>query len=516
MSAIGDYIHLYGWNYADYGTNKMRSGKSKSSVSAAAALNSARASVRQRITALGTNEDTKQIETDLNKLLDWLGTKDPKGEMNVSVARNILGQIISESWNDAMSNRNINFSSANVTSAGGIGTIKSRGHYAGRSIGYEGTLRNRITALNQTLKELEEKIASAGTEEEVLMLGTDIIRIKKLVEDNFTLVNQYLQETNLAGTKRRSANEMNMIKELNDMIKTYVPFLDDANQKGHLFEDIIALIPQKIQTLAATELDNAIRSAIKSGVKGGLTDKMTYNPDAFMKGMIEKGKVGAEYIENYNAFIKSVKESSQKIDVTIEYNGKDVDISAKNLNLGKKWNKMSKAITLTNGNPLLSLLQDESSDFVNHYLNLFADHGYTEGAYGNMFSSMRNQYLDVIKLMIIYKALTGDVYGRESGKAEVFIVNNNAVQKGKHVRVVNIKAVLRKIANSRYDFMQVEPKNVFSESHRYTNTKIGEDDDPWARTGTARIARLLSEVHAVKVHAMIPAKTIMNLTTMEH
>ena len=230
--------------------------------------------------------------------------------------------------------------------------------------------------------------------------------------------------------------------------------------------------------------------------------------------MTTKGNIGYDVDQNYNAMIKRIHESQQKVDVSFEYKGEKVNISAKNVALGKNWSHLSKAITVTNGNPLLDLLQDESSDFVNHYLNLFADHN-GEGGYESHFGFLRNQYLDVIKMIIIYKALTGDGYGHQDDIANVFIVNNNQDAKN-HVRVINIKSLVYKILRSSSNLMQVQwGGNALTTNHTYPNAKVGEDDDPWARTGTTRIKILLQAVHMDKIRASIPARTIMNLSSTE-
>lgn len=510
MSAIGDYIHLHAWNYMDYGINKIHE---KPSANGVAALKTEKQLIRSKVAKLESVKNTTALERELNQLIDFLGNgqNDNTNEVSTEAAK-VMEQIISSSWKENVVNRKINLKTMNVTSSsrGRIGKIGSRGHYAKNGRNYENILKNRILELNKILTELQDKTKSSNIDINSSELNQHIKQVRQYIEDSFKLVDQYLQETNLKGGKYRAAGERDMIKNLNMMIKTYAPFLDDARQKGILFENVLALIPIKIQEIAVDGIDTAIRESVGKNSVGGNLRKVSYNPGAFIKGMTSKGNVGYEDIQEYNTMIERISESQQKIDVSFEYKGQLFNVSAKNIALGKNWSQLSKPITISNGNPLLDLLQDEDSDFVNHYLNVFAEHK-GEGGYESHLGFLRNEYLDVIKMIIIYKGLTGDGYNRSDDIANVFIVNNNQDSKN-HVRVINIKALVYKILRSSSNLMQVQwGGNVITSGHKYPNDKVGEDSDPWAKTGTARIAKLLQAVHANKIHAAIPAGTIFNL-----
>lgn len=516
MSAIGDYVHLYSWNYLDCGFNKIH--ERNPSISAAAALKNQRTLITNKIKVLESSKQTKNLEKELNSLIDFLGTGDTKDGTDTAVeAVKVMKNLITSDWQEHGQKRLINMSTLNVTSnnIGRVGKIKSRGHYINREHSYEQTLKDRIIQLNNAMTTLQKNLENTNTDVDEYQLIQDIKEIRKYMNDNFKLINQYLNETDLAGGKIRSENEREAIKKINNFIKIYAPFLDDAKQKGTLFENAIALVPAKIQSLGATEMVNTIEKSIQKNVQGGFYAKNSYKKDAFITGMIEKGKIGQEITTEYNAMIQKVSESQQKIDVSFEYKGEQMNISAKNLNIGKGWKNLNKDITITSGNPLLSLLQDESADFVNHYLNLFSSNPAYETQIGvtSSFGFLRAQYLDMLKMLILYKGLTGDVYGRNEELANILIVNNNSDPK-KHVKVVNIKALIQKILRSKADLIKVQVNNSpLNENMRYTNIKIGNDEDPWARTGTARIKKILIEAHAQKIRAAIPVGSLMNLTS---
>ena len=85
---------------------------------------------------------------------------------------------------------------------------------------------------------------------------------------------------------------------------------------------------------------------------------------------------------------------------------------------------------------------------------------------------MRTSALDTIKLMAAYKAMTGDIYGKKGGKAEVFIVNNNAAAKGQpHVKVFSMREVLNIVMQDVNTYATFTGA-IFNEGFRYTNDRI--------------------------------------------
>ncbi len=75
-------------------------------------------------------------------------------------------------------------------------------------------------------------------------------------------------------------------------------------------------------------------------------------------------------------------------------------------------------ITLTSNSPLLYMIQDLDGDFVNHFLNIFAEHEDETP----VFRGMRETMMDEIRFVALYKALTGSGAGRTY--ANTFVVND--------------------------------------------------------------------------------------------
>ena len=80
------------------------------------------------------------------------------------------------------------------------------------------------------------------------------------------------------------------------------------------------------------------------------------------------------------------------------------------------------------------LIQDEHSSFINHYLNIIATH-----PDGNVSAKITEAH-EAMKYTILYKALTGDVYGRQA--ASIFLVNDNSQEGG--VRIYEMKDLIEK------------------------------------------------------------------------
>ena len=98
--------------------------------------------------------------------------------------------------------------------------------------------------------------------------------------------------------------------------------------------------------------------------------------------------------------------------------------------------------------------------------------------------------LEEVKLILFYKALTGDTYGRQA--ANVFIINDN--QTGK-VRVCSIPYMIDKAIQKPIKGIQLNGK-TFNTSISFKNT--------WHKDhAQGRISALLADVHSRKVKVSV-------------
>ena len=162
--------------------------------------------------------------------------------------------------------------------------------------------------------------------------------------------------------------------------------------------------------------------------------------------------------------------------------------SAKNINLKDS----PKVIHTVSGTSLLYLLYDENDNFVNHYFNLFANHpdkrGNTSG-----YTALRRSYFEILKLMIAYKALTGDTFGRSDNTADVFIINDSSGSNFR-VKVFSIATLLQKFWDNPSNNLGIS--NVTSIQRLYANRYV--ENSP---SGIARVRNVLNEAHQRKISA---------------
>lgn len=130
-------------------------------------------------------------------------------------------------------------------------------------------------------------------------------------------------------------------------------------------------------------------------------------------------------------------------------------ISAKNVSLDSYY------IHILDGSPLLYMLQDVDSEYVNHFLNIFASHkGHSSKS--ATVASYRTAMLQDIKLVLMYKAITGDVAGRKT--ANLFIVNDNRTGS---VKVYAIDDLIDKIEQQPIDGIQLNGKTFNTSINLY-------------------------------------------------
>ena len=180
--------------------------------------------------------------------------------------------------------------------------------------------------------------------------------------------------------------------------------------------------------------------------------------------------------KEFKNVLETTHVSQGKIDVEMKWAGKDIKVSAKNVNLNHRY------VTLLSNSSLLFLLSDEPAPFVNHALNILASHKAGEkkdsSSAKSIVKGMRSSIIDELRLIIFYKALTGDVGGRRS--ANLFVVNDNKTGK---VKVYDVhKNLTRGIAVKGITKGMKEFKNDWNNG-----------------SPEARISGLLADVHSRKI-----------------
>ena len=370
-----------------------------------------------------------------------------------------------------------------------IGKIhRSRAENNQLALNYEKALKKA-----QKLQGLIDKALSGFSDGE--LTKSEIDTVNEAAKQIQTLIDQLEAEVKRQAGEAVNAPELksseaSLVRELNRLIQIYAAYPAINLQKGTAFEAIIAMAPYVAKGVALEEARKAITGAVPEDV--------TFDEEFFKgEGSFSDTLIG----ELGPGVFASVKGSTSygKVDVNLTWNNKEARISAKNVNLEKNYAR----IHIVSGSSLLFLLQDVNADFVNHYLNIYATH-HDSNKKGAGLAEHRQEIAKEIKLILFYKALTGDNVGRTS--ANVFVVNDNSVKNG-GVRVYNMQDIITKVCKESDLLSKISIKTTNGKS--ITKVRFQNNKDEKDETGAVRIAKLLSDVHSKKIKVSFQAHSIL-------
>ena len=458
MSAIGNYVHYRWSNYLEAGTSRVR----YTGYNAFDAWQSQRNDIISRAEKLA-NSGLRQHEKstkDLEKLLNSLLVPADSASGKVAEVHRKIEQLLQEDFGDAL--QKIDLETGNVS----FKNLEKDHIGKARTVNIEDIV-NRINRLEV---ELIRQVSTGST------IPKDVFRnvetLKSMYGEALTALQKIKASKGgavLSISKKIFDEDLELGRQvLNDLIQEYAAFPAMGLQKGKLFEYLIAYAP--------LAMDDAADEAIGE-VVGDIAGVVGYNRDSFDSYFTAS--------QNIDGILAITHASQGKIDVTLDWQGKELNISAKNVNLDNDW------VRLVSDSSLLYLLQDEDPQFVNHFLNIFATHG-QKGSNKASLTAFRNRMLEEVKLILFYKALTGDTYGRKA--ANVFILNDNRTGR---VKVYSIPDLIDKVAQKPIKGIQLNGK-TFTASTSLKNN--------WHRdSAQARIGTLLAEAHSKKVKVSINA-----------
>lgn len=180
-------------------------------------------------------------------------------------------------------------------------------------------------------------------------------------------------------------------------------------------------------------------------------------------------------------------------------------MSVKNYNLAKN---SSGKIHFLSGTSLIATLQ-EYPDFLNHYMNITADH---PGRYSNtmLYTSAKN----TLKLLLATKALEGGSIsqGGAGKKADILIINNSgnttSSAQGQYL-VADINTIANNLARSLSILQHVSlGKPLDSSSFALDNVWQGENKVPYYGYAMARIRKIIQQMHSTKFDVQISVKEL--------
>lgn len=468
MAGIGDYVHYYAKNYLNYGTTKEN---------AFNMWKSQKGAIRNKANS-NRSPLTKAEREELQLAISSIIKSAPGEDSKIASAQYMVENLIVKEFDDAA--RRLNWDTGNM---------EWEDDEKNRVLGKLHRSRNETKQLELDLKKTLDKANKLKTIMENYIgvpSAKDAQRLRHDMKDLQALIRQTERKMK-ARVKQQGwtwqtpeMTDLQLMQNINRLIETYAAYPNINTQKGYALEAIIAMAPYVAQEMA-------IEEAAKQ-ISGGQHEKVEIDSKRFADFLqLEVGN---------NVFAEISGSSSQgKVDVRLNWNNKIAKISAKNVNLssGHAW------VHIVSGSSLLFLLQDTNTIFLNHFLNLMAEHPDNSIA----LKEKRQQILTEVKLILFYKALSGNSYKRSS--ADTFIINDNSSKSG--VRVYCINDIVQSVLNSgsTQNISITNTAGTSINNIRFQNTWIDGDE-----SGKNRITNLLLFVHQQKINVKFNASNVLN------
>ena len=385
-----------------------------------------------------------------------------------------------------------------------------------------GTILKKISQINEAIKAtewLEETTVQKLRNEinEILSSLSEAVKIRDdTLKEEGNVFSQYLLDTEKDYEIFRNFNknkynlswdtDVNIAQKMNELIKETSAAINVNNQKGQLMELIVAATPvvgmaaaeQPIRNII-TATQQALTAAIGSTNHSPIVvDAANFDNYMHVAGIVKNGKWE---IPVNSAIVATGTTSLDKVDVSMMYHNKPVNISVKNLNLQ---NKYGKGIHLVDGSSLLVFLQGQDGLVVNHLFNVLAEHKEKDDEDINKgLLTYAHQTLKVLGLVLAMKG-----HKINAQQADVFLVNDN---KTGNVKIYDIDILCQKVINHLdYIKMEVGKQNVDKMSafvnikkYKFLKGKINK-----RVSATYRINDLLVDVHSRKIEVSLDKKAL--------
>lgn len=483
MAKIGDYIHYHVQNYRELGLAYNEAEKDSSNLTYNFA--NKKRQIVENIQKYPKRKILSKFEKDINKLFG--NSRDKKTnaneEKNIKLIWEKAEQRLMKEYNTAFEKIN--------RETGDIEKIKT----ADIQQAIDGSLSKisvkkdqktvEVATLNKRLQSLEHFLNTGvfgikkqqELQDSLDSIHADILAAQEIMmkDENF----KDISEVKYINLKNGEA----IIKQINDLISIYVRVPDLNLQKGSLFEFLLAYV----QGVGKKNLQDSFFETFDKSVKGGNRVDVLLDP-SFFSDDIDFSSLSKKNVEIGSKTYLSLGTSQQKIDVEITSEKRNVEplkISAKNVNLFSGYD-----VHLVEATPLLTLIQNENADFINHYLNIIAEH--PKDSEKDDLAQIGSAH-ETMKVLLLYKALSGDILGRDA--ANVFVYNNN---KTGQTKVVDIGEMVKSAIKDVNNFSVTAGGNDLS-SVRFSNQFVQGESFKDMSAARARAANLVLSLHQYKI-----------------
>lgn len=514
MSALGEYIHYYKRNYFSYGINRTKGKRGDSTIKLDAMLSDKRREIAKAFQIREDKKFKKRYQTALNYLYGQ-GPHFPKDklkEREESIYKQFFYKTVQEEFPDIIIDHASLSATFGLDKVGNLKRINTKSGTGNKKVSF-GTLERRIQQIEQLL-DPKEGVRAQYPEEKLAEKEQLFTNVKQQIQDIYmqltktgaTIGSGYVQMKHYDQTKGFGIDLTNMnqeqetlLKDLNELI-SFFNGTSKAEIHGRLGELSAAIAGAKMAHVGAAQLKEYIESVIV----GRHSSSPSYLKVNFSDELVDMSKLatrGWSYNEEDGNVILSTP-TQDKVDVQIQTKEGMKYLSVKNYNLRGG----SAQLSLVSGMSLLTLLQDENeSDFVNHYLNITSSREEEKAETVAILTDWRAQMHDIVKEIILAKALTGlniqktmKTGETKTSVADFFVVNDNS--RPGFYKVLSMSDLL--------DFSSLNNKTGLS---KYA-TINGYDDPVWDNEGTsarARITDLMMQMHQKKLYAFASSKVLL-------
>lgn len=516
MSALGDYIHYYKRNYFSYGTGKTAGKRTYNKTKVGDVIKAKRKAMSSAFHIKQADQFKERYEEALNFLYK-AGTKDPK------VLEDKEDRALIEEFYQIVQQKlpGVIYDAATMAATHipkGVGKMhKLREDKYTISFG---TLAKRLRQFHIFFTKNIRELRAQYSRKEIQQKRELFLKVSNEIKNFYVEATVLANEPNSSyvtmkrpritagygmNMAKATAEQRNAIDEINQLI-VFFNGRTKAQVHGILGELSGAMAGAKMAGVSAKELKQYLMDHIVGGKGSQATYKKVNFSSEFVN--IEKLATTGWSYSSRSGNVTMNKPTQDKIDVIIKTKTDPLTpVSVKNYN----FKAGSAEISLVSGISLLSLIQNENQgDFVNHYLNITASREEEKGETLADLSDFREQMHDVMKELILVKALTGlniqkTMAGSGTGpKAADYIVVNDNSDATQPFKVFSMAEVL--------NFSSLDNRTGLA---KYASID-GYDDPIWKNEGEnakARITDLMLQMHQKKLHAFATAQAFIDLAS---
>lgn len=512
--AIGNYIHAHYEHYEKFGLNTKDSGI-KDSPNPSAIFSDHHRQMKNLLAKekgrFGNKVSKTDIETQLNF---YFGAKNGNQQLSGDITQQDLQtmeQAIAEYLGPKLSKVSIDTTKLSSAVSQNLDadilnwkneadeTIQERLRSATKnSVGSSGSAyKKAIQTRINLLRDIRDRMGRSPTQQ-----ATQLYQEINELSRQWGYILRTLNTNSSSTIDLRIDKNKSFVEQLNKVMSKLL--VGSSTLHGEYAECVVVATNFAANARAAKETRTLLKQdfidALRRGVQGqarsnkGLVS-MHFDGDLVDLSEVTKGTVySSPKMVDAEGNYFSTRSTQDKVDVTIEVNGFDVNASVKNYDMSNtKFN-----VHLLSGSSVLMLAQ-EYENFMNHYLNNVSTHEDKEAP-----QSIVNDAHTAMKLTILLKALQGGLSSNKglTSKADVFIINDSS--KG-GFSVYFIDEILDRVAQN----LNLLETGDYDSLNRLDNGYIGtKPEDASARM---RISKLLAQLHAMKLDVSIDKSVFSGL-----